>query len=192
MTGYPVARLRAQWRYSVPVIEYFVPGIPVPQGDLASNSRGILYHKNKALEPWRHQIAWRARRPMRDNGFGDVIFAGPISLSVLFVLRRVQGTAKRRATPPAIKKPDLDKLTRSIGDALTGVVWVDDSQIIHGEQEKVIGEIDEETGVWICVERVVILGDWVDGERTYDEWVQLANKGIRDNGTVESAAHDDQ
>lgn len=176
MTDYPMARHRAQWRYSVPVIEYFVPGIPVPQGDLASNSRGILYHKNKALEPWRHQIAWRARRPMRSNGFDNVLFACPISLSVLFVLARVKSTPKSKPTPPAIKKPDLDKLTRSIGDALTGVVWVDDSQIIHGEQEKVIGEIDEETGVWINVERIVIQGEWVDGEKTYDEWVRLASE----------------
>lgn len=185
-----MARHKAQWRYSVPVIDYFVPGIPVPQGDLASNSRGILYHKNKALEPWRHQVAWRARRPMRDNGFADVIFACPISLTLLFVLKRVQGTPKRRATPPAIKKPDLDKLARSIGDALTGVVWVDDSQIIHGEQDKVIAGINEETGVYINVERIVIQGDWVDSERTYDEWVQLANETPCDNGTVEGKAHD--
>jgi Holliday junction resolvase RusA-like endonuclease len=26
-------------------------------------------------------------------------------------------------------KPDADKLLRAIGDALTGVVWVDDSQV---------------------------------------------------------------
>lgn len=180
MTGWHMARPNAQWLYSVPVIEYFVPGIPVPQGDLAAGYGGRLHHKNKALEPWRHNIAWRARKPMRDNGFGNVLFHCPISLSLIFVLARPTSARKTRATPPAIKKPDYDKLTRAIGDALTGVVWVDDSQIIHGEQDKVIAEVNEETGVYINVERVVIQGDWVDDERAYDEWIQLANKEIRE------------
>lgn len=38
---------------------------------------------------------------------------------------------------PHIKKPDVDKLLRSMLDALTGVVWVDDSQVSYATVNKV-------------------------------------------------------
>lgn len=144
-----------------PMLKYFVLGMPVPQGDLSASPRsGKLYHKNKALEPWRYSIAWQGRREMRRQ-FGDTEpVDGPISMALEFVVKRPAGTAKTRATPPAVKKPDLDKLTRAVLDALTGVVYVDDSQVVHINTTKRMAEVNEEPGVWICPKQIFTLRDW--------------------------------
>jgi Holliday junction resolvase RusA-like endonuclease len=39
-------------------------------------------------------------------------------------------------------KPDLTKLLRAVEDALTGVVWRDDSQIIHQVVNKEYADVD--------------------------------------------------
>jgi crossover junction endodeoxyribonuclease RusA len=146
----------------VPIMNYFVPGLPRQQGDLQVGRHGKLFHKAKGLEQWRHNIAWRARKLMRVNGFGNVLFDGPVSVSLIFVLARPKAMPKSKPTPPAIKRPDIDKLTRAVFDALTGVVYVDDSQIIHDECLKRTAEFNEETGVIVEINSIVQLGDWVD------------------------------
>ena len=121
----------------------------MPQGDLSASRNGRLYHSNADnLKPWRYAIEWRAKAAMKAAKL-PVVEQLPMSMSLFFVLRRVKGTAKTRATPPAIKKPDLDKLARACGDALTSVVYVDDSQIIESHCYKRIAEIDEAAGVRI-------------------------------------------
>lgn len=40
---------------------------------------------------------------------------------------------------PATRPPDLDKLTRAVLDALTGIVWVDDRQVVALHSTKVQG-----------------------------------------------------
>lgn len=144
----------------IPVIVFAVPGLPVPQGDLSAGKHGKLYHKGKFIERWRHDIGWRARKAMRENGFD--LLTGPVCVTVYFVMRRPQGLAKSKPTPPALKRPDLDKLTRAAFDAMTGLVYVDDSQIIEDHCYKRTAEVDEDTGVTICVDRIVSLGDWKD------------------------------
>ena len=48
-------------------------------------------------------------------------------------------------------KPDLDKLIRAVLDGLTGVAYVDDSQVILIQATKTYG-INE--GVWVTVEQI--------------------------------------
>ena len=57
---------------------------------------------------------------------------------------RPVATSKRR-TPPAVKKPDLDKCIRAVLDALTGVVLADDSLVVdvHGARKR-LADIGEE------------------------------------------------
>lgn len=159
-----LARHIALTREHVPFISYQVPGLPVMQGDLQAGWHGKLFHKSKGLEPWRHEVAWRARKAMRTNGFRSVLLGGPVSMTLFFVLKRPQAMSKRKATEPAIKRPDLDKLTRAVFDALTEVVYVDDSQIVEDHCYKRTAEPNEETGVIVTVNRIVKLGDWEDGD----------------------------
>lgn len=164
------AKLSVMARYQWPTAEhtaivgYFVPGLPVPQGDLQANRQGRLFHKSKALAPWRHEVGWRARKAMRTNGFANVLFGGPVAMNLYFTLHRPVNASKRKPTEPAVKKPDLDKLTRAILDSLTDVVYVDDSQVIEIHTYKRTAEVEGKTGVRIEVNRVVRLGDWEDGD----------------------------
>lgn len=158
----PLARQLRRSRLVKPVLSYTVPGIPRQQGDLQAGWHGKLFHKGKGLEKWRFDVAWRAGKAMRDNGFGNVLFGGPIALTLMFVLHRPVNAPKTKPTEPAIRRPDLDKLARAIGDALTDVVYVDDSQVVEEHHYKRTAEIGEETGVLIEVKRVVRLGDWED------------------------------
>ena len=131
------------------LIKFWVPGIPVPQGDLAASRNGRLFHKNaKELHPWRYEVNWRARKAMR-QAKAVVQVDVPMTMTLRFVLYRPKATPKRKATPPATRKPDLDKLVRAIGDAMTKVVYLDDSQITESHCYKRLAEIGEPEGVEI-------------------------------------------
>lgn len=76
------------------------------------------------FEAWREAIALvaRVRRP------GGEPFCGPVIASYKFYLPKPKSTQFDLA--PA-GKPDLDKLIRAVSDALTGIVFVDDSRIVR-------------------------------------------------------------
>jgi crossover junction endodeoxyribonuclease RusA len=76
---------------------------------------------------------------------------GPVVVRLDFVMPRPVSTPKR-STPPAIKKPDGDKLERGVWDALSMAgVWGDDSQVIRWFGSKRIAELGESPGVRIEV-----------------------------------------
>lgn len=148
-------------RSSDMITKFWVPGIPVPQGDLTASRYGRLYHKNhKELHAWRYEVQWRARKAMKSSKAVALVDV-PVSITLRFVLYRPKATAKTRDTPPAIKKPDLDKLARAIGDALTDVVYQDDSQITESHCYKRIAERDESEGVEIMVSAVTEMERWL-------------------------------
>ena len=129
----------------------WVPGIPVPEGNLSVNKRGQIYHTDdKRLNEWRFAIAWRARNAMRENN--AAIHAGPVVLKVQFIRYRPKALTAKKQTPPAIMKPDLDKLERAVLDSLTHHVYLDDSQVVDCHCRKRVAEFGEKTGVIIRVE----------------------------------------
>jgi Holliday junction resolvase RusA-like endonuclease len=74
---------------------------------------------------------------------------GPLGLAATFTLRRPKGhfgTGRnaRKLKPSAacwpVVKPDATKLLRAIEDALTGVVWTDDAQVVEQLATKRYGE----------------------------------------------------
>lgn len=76
------------------------------------------------------------------------MFLGPVRLSVIFYMPRPKGhyrtgkqAAELRRTAPEypITKPDLLKLTRAVEDAVTGIVWRDDAQVVDQRLEKRYG-----------------------------------------------------
>jgi len=120
----------------------FVPGSPAPQGSKRHVGHGRMVEMSKALGPWRERVA------LAVHGEGWPMMAGPVWVRLQFVLPRPK-SAPKRSTPPAVKRPDLDKLQRAILDALTGIVFADDSQVICIFARKRIAEIDESPGVLI-------------------------------------------
>jgi crossover junction endodeoxyribonuclease RusA len=99
----------------------------------------------KDLGPWRERIALAAHNAVH----GRKPLTGAITLELVFVMPRPVSAPKTK-TPPAIKRPDLDKLARSCLDALTGIAFHDDSQVTHLTASKRLAEIGETPGVQIC------------------------------------------
>jgi crossover junction endodeoxyribonuclease RusA len=108
----------------------WVPGVPIPQGShraFLHKGRPRITDSNPRMKPWRRAIASTALR------LDLPPFAGAVSLSCLFVMPCPKADANKREREEVlpIRRPDLDKLIRSVGDALTGIWWADDSQIVE-------------------------------------------------------------
>jgi Holliday junction resolvase RusA-like endonuclease len=101
----------------------FVSGLPVPQGSKSVSRTGVMYEANKKLKPWRSQVEAAASSAMGKTE----LFDGPVTLAIAFAMSRPKSS--KRLFPSV--KPDLDKLVRAIGDALTGVVYKDDALVIR-------------------------------------------------------------
>lgn len=123
-------------------------GPPVAQGSMKGfvvKGRAILTSNNAAkLKPWRQQIAETARAE------GSTPIAGPLVLSATFYVRRPPSRPKKYKDPD--KRPDLDKLLRALLDALTGIEWYDDAQVVRfREVAKEYASAAEPEGVMIVV-----------------------------------------
>lgn len=101
---------------------------------------------NPRTAEWRQEVAHAARQVV---GADAPLIGGPIALRLEFVRPRPKehwgtGRNKDRLKPSAPKwptgKPDLTKLTRAVEDALKGVIWCDDSQVVRQEIAKDWGE----------------------------------------------------
>jgi Holliday junction resolvase RusA-like endonuclease len=121
------------------VIEFVVPGVPVPQG--SKNAWGG--EDNPHTKSWRASIAARALESVVD---GPLL--GPVHVDVSFVFPRPKAHYRTGRYSDQLRedapfwhsaKPDLDKLQRAIGDALNGIVIRDDSQIAFWVVSKYYG-----------------------------------------------------
>jgi len=78
----------------------------------------------------------------------------PVRLSIEFVLPRPQNRIwknKPMERECHAKKPDLDNLCKSVLDALTGIVWRDDSQVSELVAKKLIASGHEQPHVLVGV-----------------------------------------
>lgn len=112
-------------------VSFFVPGIAQPKGSTVSRAfqtaSGKLHVATRSANPrvkdWQHQVAAIAAQR------GVQPFLGPVSIAVTFYLPRPKSLPKKVAAHT--KKPDLDKLLRALNDGLTGIAYVDDSQVVQ-------------------------------------------------------------
>jgi Holliday junction resolvase RusA-like endonuclease len=106
-------------------ITFFVYGKPEPQGSVKAfvvKGRPILTSTNNNLKDWRQTIVDAAQ------GIVEAPIGGAVELEVDFFLPRPASLPGYWKHPT--KKPDLDKLVRSVCDALTHTVLRDDSQVV--------------------------------------------------------------
>lgn len=136
-------------------VAFRVEGEPITQGSMKVFN-GHVVHSNKKLRPWREAVAWAAK-----EAWGPEPITGPVVLHCLFTIRRPKlhyGSGKNalvvkdRSPQRHIQKPDVDKLARAISDALTGIVFMDDSQIDEIHARKQWSEIDNLPGAVIIIE----------------------------------------
>lgn len=113
---------------SAALIRFQVHGLPVPQGSTRSwvvNGKPVITSSAKGLSTWRRLVADVAQRYAPDEPWD-----GPVGIELHFGLPKPKSAPKRKRVWPD-KRPDLDKLTRAVLDALTYVVFSDDSQVIE-------------------------------------------------------------
>lgn len=139
------------------MISFTVRGIPAPQGSKRLLPRGarrggapILVESSKRVPKWRRAVRDEARRAIEALPVDEQRpRAGAVSIRIEFRMPRPAGhylPANSRRAAPELRddaplrptgKPDLDKLARAVLDALTGLVWADDSQVVGVEASKV-------------------------------------------------------
>jgi Holliday junction resolvase RusA-like endonuclease len=131
------------------VFSFSVDGVPAPQGSktIGKGKRGpFVREDNPATMPWRQAIAFAAREAMDDLGLPPL--TDPVLLEISFRFPRPKshyrtgkhaGELKPSAPAWCATQPDLDKLVRAVGDAITGIVVVSDAQIVEVEAVKVYG-----------------------------------------------------
>jgi crossover junction endodeoxyribonuclease RusA len=90
----------------------------------------ILTAANTKTEPWRQDVAAQAIK-----AGVECISLGPVRLRVTFYLARPSSRPKKHQWPDV--RPDLDKLARSVLDALTSIAWRDDAQVCEITARKV-------------------------------------------------------
>lgn len=125
-------------------LTFTVVGIPQAQGSArAFMPKGgrfpVVTSSNPKLRGWRHLVADAAGRAVADAGVA--VMDGPVRVVAEFYLPRPKSLGKKPA--PHVKSPDLDKLQRSVGDAMSGVVFRDDSQIVGWKVSKFYAAVGE-------------------------------------------------
>lgn len=118
----------------------------------------IITNDNKKNKPWAQTVSAMAQQHRVDG----CPFDGAIRLELVFLMPIPKSLPKR---DPAfmLKKPDLDKMTRSVKDALSGVLYVDDKQVVHTDIKKLYAEAP---GVLVRL-TPLSLADDPDGLYTY-------------------------
>lgn len=136
-------------------------GTPVGQGRISYGKHGRGYHSNdKTLKPWRAKVTAAAEqvtglhapvKPPKKRGektdrrvkpcvicqgrpADHGLFRGPVGVDITFTFPQLK---TRRRWPITRSSGDWDHLGRAVSDALTGVLWADDSQIVEGRIRKV-------------------------------------------------------
>lgn len=138
------------------IADFIVPGLAQPGG----SKKAFPIYKGKGLqrkfvravvtEDGKHTPEWKATVAAfaRANYLAEPIIGVPLMLIIEIIRPRLathHGSGKNagllKSTAPAlpITKPDCTKLMRSTEDALTGIIWHDDSQIAMQWVEKRYG-----------------------------------------------------
>ena len=104
-----------------------------------------------STKKWMDKISWFA---MKEYGERAILHKGKVLLRVAFYLERPKShyksneQLKSSASKEHLKRPDLDKLIRAVQDALTKIIYNDDSQIILLQGTKHFAD-DRQPGVEI-------------------------------------------
>jgi len=120
------------------VVSFEVIGIAQPKGSASAfviqkpgqKPRAIVTTNNPKSKGWQQLVFEQAQGVAHDG-----LFVGPVVLTVTFRLPRPKSLPKH--VLHHTKKPDLDKLVRSTKDALKGVLYGDDSQVVDLHARKV-------------------------------------------------------
>lgn len=108
-------------------LSFWVTGRAAPQGSKKHVGGGRLVEVSKYLKPWREAVIRAAEKA---QGPDWVTLDGPLVLIIEFWIERPGSHPKTVRTYPT-SAPDLDKLIRGVGDAMSQSKTIkDDSRIV--------------------------------------------------------------
>lgn len=147
-------------------VAFFVPGNPRGRDQRTTVQHGFVHVYTTARgRTWRESVKLCAIQNAPPKPFD-----GPLTLDLRFYLRRPQShyttkgelNAKGRRRRYPTTKPDLDNLAKPVKDALKGIVYLDDAQVVAASMTKKYTRA--RTGVMVTVTEA----DWcnVDGENS--------------------------
>jgi Holliday junction resolvase RusA-like endonuclease len=114
-------------------LHFSVYGVAQPKGSSKAFlpkgwTRPIVTSANPKNKGWQQLVAEAASQAIALRA-SFVLLESSVRLGVVFYLPRPKAIRDRQV--PHTKKPDLDKLVRSVKDALSKVVWRDDALVME-------------------------------------------------------------
>jgi Holliday junction resolvase RusA-like endonuclease len=106
-----------------------VPGIPKAQARARAYrvGNGIRMYDPDTSRDWKRTVLDRVATEAKARGL--VPYQGPLFLDLCFQLPRPKSLPKK--VLHHVKKPDLDNLAKAVKDAIKGIVYMDDAQVIQ-------------------------------------------------------------
>lgn len=102
---------------------FFVDGVPIPKGSMMAVRNRIFPVNSAKLRKWE-----RAIREAYTKQGGPLGNGSPITVTLEFYFNRPKSGKNRQFMT---FRPDVDKLTRAVLDALSRLAYTDDKQIIR-------------------------------------------------------------
>jgi Holliday junction resolvase RusA-like endonuclease len=113
----------------------------------------ILTESNRNVRSWQQLVSEGASHALQELPESErMLLTHGVRLTVRFFLPRPKKYAKRGVFVPHCTAPDVDKLARAIGDALTNVAYHDDRQVTELVAGKYYAEVGAPAYVDIRVE----------------------------------------
>lgn len=115
------------------MIEFTVYGEPVAQGRPRFTARGGF---SKAYDPEPSREYKQYVKLMASQNRPHTPIEGPVSLTLIIYRPLLKSMSKKKkaaavaGTLRPIKKPDVDNVAKGIMDAMTGIIWQDDKQVV--------------------------------------------------------------
>lgn len=121
------------------IIRFEIPGEPVAQGRPRASSTG---GRVRMYDPQKSRTYKAHVSEIGKEYAPEKPLEGPLMVRMIFYRRYLKSFTKqeRRDAEDGIKlpisRPDLSNYAKGIEDALNGIIWKDDSQIVHLSLEK--------------------------------------------------------
>jgi crossover junction endodeoxyribonuclease RusA len=137
-------------------VEFRVIGKPATAG-----SKRAFAHRHTGrivvVDDCKGGKAWRKLVQAQASSKCKFLMIGPLRIEVTFVMprplshRKKDGSIAKGAPMTHTVKPDATKLLRALEDAMTGIVWIDDAQIVSQLCMKRYAEPGEDPGAYVRV-----------------------------------------
>lgn len=113
------------------MISFFIPGPPVGKGRPRATRSGRMYTPAKTVK-YESLVALAAHEAM----LGAIPLSGPVRVTINIFCEVAQSWSQKKknaaldGTLKPTGKPDFDNIAKAVADAMNGVIYQDDKQIV--------------------------------------------------------------